>query len=169
MIAMLFIGCILFARNSLAGQPVLQQRLVKLPIYAGIFSDVSCVILSSPPLLSLRLSPLPPPVTPVLHMNARPYLTLNPLCQALTFSGGMALRHPDPKNPTPGPPYSGTLDTLYRRADLWATYRDAAQAHLALWDRQGYGLSRRTDVGLGLGCRPRYGGPRSGRGDFRMR
>jgi hypothetical protein len=62
----------------------------------------------------------------------------------------MALRHPDPQNTTPGPPHPGTLDILYRRADLWATYRDAAQAHLALWDRQGYGLSRRTDVGLAL-------------------
>ncbi|KAI9638281.1 uncharacterized protein MKK02DRAFT_42671 [Dioszegia hungarica] len=40
MIASLFIGCTLFARNSLAGQPVLQQRLMKLPIYVGLFSDI---------------------------------------------------------------------------------------------------------------------------------
>jgi hypothetical protein len=82
MIAMLFIGCILFARNSLAGQPVLQQRLVRLPIYAGILSDVSRDISSSPPLLSLRLSPLPPPVTSVLHINARPLLTPSPPSRA---------------------------------------------------------------------------------------
>ena len=41
MIAALFIGCTLFARNSLAGQPKLQQRLVKLPVYIGLASDVS--------------------------------------------------------------------------------------------------------------------------------
>jgi hypothetical protein len=41
MIAFLFIGCTLFARNSLRGQPVLQQRVMKLPIYAGLYSDVS--------------------------------------------------------------------------------------------------------------------------------
>lgn len=41
MIAGLFIGCTLFARNSLRGQPKLQQRLIKLPIYLGLMSDVN--------------------------------------------------------------------------------------------------------------------------------
>lgn len=49
MIASLFIGCTLFARNSLAGQPVLQQRLMKLPIYVGLFSDVSPVLSPTTP------------------------------------------------------------------------------------------------------------------------
>lgn len=40
MIAALFIGCTLFARNSLKGQPKLQQRLIKLPIICGLASDV---------------------------------------------------------------------------------------------------------------------------------
>lgn len=40
MIAALFIGCTLFARNSLNGQPKLQQRLIKLPIICGLASDV---------------------------------------------------------------------------------------------------------------------------------
>lgn len=43
MIAALFIGCTIFARNSLKGQPALQQRLVKLPVYIGLASDVSTV------------------------------------------------------------------------------------------------------------------------------
>ena len=41
MIGALLIGCTLFARNSLRGQPVLQQRLMKLPIYVALGSDVS--------------------------------------------------------------------------------------------------------------------------------
>jgi hypothetical protein len=41
MIAGMFIGCTLFARNALKGQPMLQQRLMKLPLFAGLFSDVS--------------------------------------------------------------------------------------------------------------------------------
>jgi len=44
MIACLFIGCTLFARNQLKGQPALQQRLVKLPIYVGLASDVSAAL-----------------------------------------------------------------------------------------------------------------------------
>jgi len=41
MIMVLLIGCVLFARNSLKGQPKLQQRLVKLAVYTALGSDVS--------------------------------------------------------------------------------------------------------------------------------
>jgi hypothetical protein len=41
MIMVLLIGCVLFARNSLKGQPKLQQRLVKLAVYVALGSDVS--------------------------------------------------------------------------------------------------------------------------------
>ena len=41
MIMSLLIGCVLFARNSLRGQPKLQQRLVKLAVYTALGSDVS--------------------------------------------------------------------------------------------------------------------------------
>lgn len=43
MIAAMFIGVVLFAKFSLHGQPRLQQKLVKLPIYVGLFSDASLV------------------------------------------------------------------------------------------------------------------------------
>lgn len=36
----LLIGSVLFARNSLKGQPKLQQRLVKLAVYTALGSDV---------------------------------------------------------------------------------------------------------------------------------
>lgn len=39
-IAITFIGCTLFARNCLKGQPRLQQRLMLIPIAAGLLSDV---------------------------------------------------------------------------------------------------------------------------------
>jgi len=48
MIAMLLIGCTLFSRNSLSGQPELQQSLMKLPVLVGLFSDVSHCIIFSP-------------------------------------------------------------------------------------------------------------------------
>jgi hypothetical protein len=41
MIMVLLIGCVLFAKNSLRGQPKLQQRLVKLAVYTALGSDVS--------------------------------------------------------------------------------------------------------------------------------
>jgi hypothetical protein len=41
MIMVLLIGCVLFARKSLRGQPKLQQRLVKLAVYTALGSDVS--------------------------------------------------------------------------------------------------------------------------------
>lgn len=41
MIIILFLGITLFARNSLAGQPELQQKIMRLPIAAGLLSDVS--------------------------------------------------------------------------------------------------------------------------------
>jgi hypothetical protein len=41
MIAALLIGCTLFARNSLRGQPKLQQKLVGLAVYTALASDVS--------------------------------------------------------------------------------------------------------------------------------
>lgn len=41
MILLLFIGSTLFARNSLKGQPILQQRLMKLIVWTGLYSDVS--------------------------------------------------------------------------------------------------------------------------------
>jgi hypothetical protein len=44
MIMVLLIGCVLFARNSLRGQPKLQQRLVKLAVYTALGSDVSVVL-----------------------------------------------------------------------------------------------------------------------------
>ena len=40
MILVLFVSCVVFARNSLRGQPVLQQRLVYLPVLVGLGSDV---------------------------------------------------------------------------------------------------------------------------------
>jgi len=44
MIMVLLIGCVLFARNSLKGQPKLQQRLVKLAVYTALSSDVSAFL-----------------------------------------------------------------------------------------------------------------------------
>jgi hypothetical protein len=41
MIGALLVGCVLFARNSLRGQPKLQQRLVSLAVYVALASDVS--------------------------------------------------------------------------------------------------------------------------------
>jgi hypothetical protein len=41
MIMVLLIGCVLFAKNSLRGQPQLQQRLVELAVYTALGSDVS--------------------------------------------------------------------------------------------------------------------------------
>jgi len=41
MIGALLVGCVLFARNSLRGQPKLQQRLVNLAVYVALASDVS--------------------------------------------------------------------------------------------------------------------------------
>lgn len=40
MIILLFVGCTLFARNSLRGQPKLQQQLVNLIVFTGFLSDV---------------------------------------------------------------------------------------------------------------------------------
>jgi hypothetical protein len=40
MIIFMFCGGVLFARNSIAGQPRLQQRLVNLIVFTGFFSDV---------------------------------------------------------------------------------------------------------------------------------
>lgn len=40
MIILLFVGGVLFARNSLRGQPKLQQRLVNLIVFTGFVSDV---------------------------------------------------------------------------------------------------------------------------------
>jgi len=39
-IMVLLVGCVAFARNSLRGQPKLQQRLVKLAVYSALSSDV---------------------------------------------------------------------------------------------------------------------------------
>ena len=40
MILFMFVGCTIFARSALRGQPKLQQSLMKLPIYTALFSDV---------------------------------------------------------------------------------------------------------------------------------
>jgi hypothetical protein len=40
MILFMFVGCTIFARTALRGQPKLQQSLMKLPIYTALFSDV---------------------------------------------------------------------------------------------------------------------------------
>ena len=41
MVLFMFVGCTIFARSALRGQPKLQQSLMKLPIYTALFSDVS--------------------------------------------------------------------------------------------------------------------------------
>ena len=54
MIIFMFVGSVLFARNSLKGQPRLQQRLVNLIVFTGFFSDVCIVAIGCVRVTDLR-------------------------------------------------------------------------------------------------------------------
>lgn len=114
MIAALFIGCTLFARNSLKGQPKLQQRLVKLPIYCGLLSDVRSAPPSGMGLVSVHL-----------------------ITRRVSNNTVLALRHHSHQNPLRHPVQHGSLDAVDEGHDLWLAGGDAVEGVVAVWDRPG--------------------------------